>query len=183
MVARRVLAFVLVVFVSIGGMAGTALAKSAQEIDVEVNVTLQRFMKEFPGGAVLAKDARGILVFPSVTRGGVGIGGSYGQGALRIGGKTVAYYSTKSASIGVQLGVQARSEILLFMTDEALQAFRDSKGWEAGVDGSVAAGQAGAAGKASTTTGKDPIIGYVFGEEGLMFSASFEGAKFNKLEK
>lgn len=183
MVARGVLAFALVVLVSTGGMSGAALAKSAQEINAEVDVTLERFKKVFPAGAILAKDARGILVFPSVTRGGVGIGGSYGQGALRVNGKTVAYYSTKSASIGVQLGVQARSEVILFMTEDALKKFRDSDGWEAGVDGSVAAGQSGAAGKASTTTGQDPIIGYVFGEEGLMFSASFEGAKYSKLDK
>ena len=183
MVGRGVLAVALVVMVSIGGMAGSTHAKSAQEINAEVDVTLERFNKVFPAGAVLAKDARGILVFPSVTRGGVGIGGSYVQGALRVGGRTVAYYSTKSASIGVQLGVQSRSEVILFMTDKALQQFRDSNGWEAGVDGSVAAGQSGAAGKASTTTGKDPIIGYVFGEKGLMFSASFEGAKYDKLDK
>ncbi len=93
------------------------------------------------------------------------------------------YYSTKSASIGVQLGVQSRSEVILFMTETALETFRNSDGWEAGVDGSVAAGQTGAAGKATTTTGKDPIIGYVFGEEGLMFSASFERAKYDKLDK
>lgn len=183
MVVRRILAVILVAFVSMGGMAGGAVAKSAQEIDAEVDVTLKRFKEVFQAGEILAKDARGLLVFPSVTRGGVGIGGSYGQGALLVGGKTVAYYSTKSASIGVQLGVQARSEVILFMTDEGLKRFRASNGWEVGVDGSVAAGPTGAAGKASTTTGKDSIIGYVFGEKGLMFSASFEGAKYNKLEK
>lgn len=183
MIARGFLAFALVMLVSIGGMAGPALAKSAQEINAEVDVTLKRFKKDFPAGAILAKNAHGILVFPSVTRGGVGIGGSYGEGALRVRGKTVAYYSTASASIGVQLGVQSRSEVILFMTADALEKFRNSDGWEAGVDGSVAAGQSGAAGKTGTTTGKDPIIGYVFGEEGLMFSASFEGAKYSKLDK
>ncbi len=93
MIVRGVLAVTFVVLVSIGGTAGSALAKSAQEINAEVDVTLERFKTGFPAGAILAKDARGILVFPSVTRGGVGIVGSYGQGALRIRGKTVAYYT------------------------------------------------------------------------------------------
>ena len=112
---------------------------------------------------------------------GIGIGGEYGEGALRIGGKTADYYSTAAASIGLQRGAQAKTVIILFLQQEALDNFRNSKGWEAGVDGSVALVKVGAGGSIDTTNIKDPIIGFVIGQKGLMFNVTLEGAKFTKI--
>ena len=120
-------------------------------------------------------------MFPSVIKAGIGIGGEYGEGALRIGGKTADYYSTAAASIGLQLGAQAKTVIILFLEQAALDKFRASKGWEAGVDGSVALIQVGAGGSIDTTNIKDPIVGFVIGQKELMFNVTLEGSKFTKL--
>ena len=150
-------------------------------IDVAVDVTLEQFKKDIKGGDEFLKSAKGVLVFPSVFKAGVGIGGEYGEGALRIGGKTVDYYSTAAASIGFQLGMQTKRIIIVFMQDGALKKFRESKGWEAGVDGSIALVELGAGGTIDTTTIKDPIIGFVFGNKGLMFNLTLEGSKYTKI--
>ena len=160
-----------------------AAAASAIEIDVEVVAALNRFDREVPGGRALLAQAKGVLVFPKVIKAGFGIGGEYGEGALRIGGRSVGYYSTVSASIGLQLGAQSRAELILFMTDEALERFQSSDGWEAGVDGSVALVNTGVAGEIDTHTLSEPVIGFIFGEQGLMANLSLEGAKISKLDK
>jgi lipid-binding SYLF domain-containing protein len=158
-------------------------AASAVEIDAEVDAALVRFYEEVPAAADLAKKAKGILIFPKVLKAGFGVGGEYGEGALRVGGKSVAYYNTAAASIGLQIGVQARAEILMFMTQEALERFQSSDGWEVGVDGSVALVKVGVSGEIDTSTISAPVIGFVFGEQGLMANLSLEGAKFTKLDK
>jgi lipid-binding SYLF domain-containing protein len=150
-------------------------------IDVAVDVTLEQFKKDIKGGDEFLKTAKGVLVFPSVFKAGVGVGGEYGEGALRIGGKTVDYYSTAAASIGFQLGMQTKRIIIVFMQDGALKKFRESKGWEAGVDGSIALVELGAGGTIDTTNIKDPILGFVFGNKGLMFNLTLEGSKYTKI--
>ena len=129
------------------------------------------------------RTAKGVLVFPKVYKAGIGIGGEYGEGALRIGGKTVDYYNTVAASIGFQLGAQAKTIILVFMERDALKKFRASEGWEVGVDGSVAIIDIGAGGTIDSTSIKDPIVGFVLSQKGLMFNLTLEGSKFTKLEK
>ncbi len=160
-----------------------AYAASAQEINARVNAALKRFYKEVAVGKELGKKARGILVFPSVIKVGFGIGGEYGEGSLRIKGKTVDYYSTAAASIGFQLGAQSKTVILLFMTKKALSNFRTSEGWKAGVDGSVAIAKLGAGGAVDSNTLKEPIIGFVFGNKGLMYNLTLEGSKITKIKK
>ena len=100
---------------------------------------------------------------------------------LRVGGKTVDYYSTAAASIGLQLGGQSRTQIVVFMAQDVLDKFRASKGWEAGVDGSIAVVQWGAGEDLSTVEINDPIVAFIFGNKGLMFNLSLEGSKFTKL--
>jgi lipid-binding SYLF domain-containing protein len=155
--------------------------KEGKAIDISVDMTLEQFKKDIKGGDEFLKSAKGVLVFPSVIKAGVGVGGEYGEGALRIGGKTADYYNTAAASIGFQLGIQSKRIIIVFMQDDALKKFRESKGWEAGVDGSVALIELGAGGTIDTTTIKDPIIGFVFGNKGLMFNLTLEGSKYTKI--
>jgi lipid-binding SYLF domain-containing protein len=95
----------------------------------------------------------------------------------------VVYYNIAVASFGLQLGAQKKTIILVFMQQEALKKFRDSSGWKAGVDGSVALIKIGAGGSIDTTNIKDPIVGFVFGQKGLMFNLTLEGSKFTKLKK
>ena len=158
-------------------------AASAVEIDAEVDAALVRFYEEVPTAKDLAKKAKGVLIFPKVLKAGFGVGGEYGEGALRVGGRSVDYYNTAAASIGLQIGVQSRAEVLMFMTQEALDRFQSSDGWEVGVDGSVTVVKVGVAGEIDTNTLSEPVIGFVFGEQGMMANLSLEGAKITKLDK
>jgi len=164
-------------------LAKNSYAATAKEIDVSVDVALERFQKEVPGANEFLKSAKGVLVFPSVYKAGFVVGGEYGEGALRIDGKTVDYYSTVAGSWGLQLGAQKKTVILVFMQNEALKKFRNSQGWKAGVDGSVALITVGVEGSIDTTKIKDPIVGFVFGQKGLMYNLTLEGSKYTKLEK
>ena len=161
----------------------SAHAATAKEIDASVDVATERFNTEVKGGKEFLKTAKGVLVFPSVYKAGFVIGGEYGEGALRIGGKTVDYYSTVAGSWGLQIGGQKKSVILVFMQDKALKKFRAASGWKAGVDGSVALITVGAGEALDTTNIKDPIVGFVLDQKGLMANLTLEGSKYTKLKK
>lgn len=163
--------------------AVNAVAASKEEIDIKVEGALKEFKLKTEGADKYLEAAEGVLVFPSVVKAGFGIGGQYGEGALLIDGATVDYYSTAGASFGFQIGAQSKTVIIMFMTEPALKGFRESKGWEAGVDGSVALVQLGAGGSLDTTNIKDPVVGFVFGNKGLMYNLTLEGSKFTKLDK
>jgi lipid-binding SYLF domain-containing protein len=175
-------AFLLITIIGVF-LSSNVHAKTAKEIDASVDVAIERFYKQVKGAGEFVKASKGMLVMPNVVKGAFIIGGEYGEGALRVGGKSVDYYNTISGSIGFQIGGQAKDIILLFMTDEALKQFRASKGWEAGVDGNVALITIGAGERADTRTLKDPIVGFVFDAKGLIADISLKGAKFSKLDK
>ncbi|HSF68120.1 MAG TPA: YSC84-related protein [Nitrospiraceae bacterium] len=168
---------------TVGWSADSAYAATAREIDVGVDVALEKFAKDVAGGKEFLASSKGVLVLPKVLKAGVGIGGEYGEGAMRIGGKTVDYYNIASASFGFQFGGQVKTVLLVFMQDGALKNFRESNGWKAGVDGSVALVTLGAGGSIDTTKINEPIVGFVFGEKGLMYNLTLEGSKFSKLDK
>lgn len=159
-------------------------AASAKEIDVSVDVALENFVKQVKGGTEFLNSAKGILVFPNVYKAGLfWLGGEYGEGALRTGGRTVDYYSTAAGAFGPQLGAQKKTLILVFMQNEALKKFRESPGWEIGVDGSVALIDIGVGDSIDSTTIKEPIVAFVFNQKGLMGNLTLEGAKFTRLKK
>jgi lipid-binding SYLF domain-containing protein len=158
-------------------------AGSAREINAAVNATLDRFYRQIPGARELGARAAGVLVFPTVVKAGFGVGGEYGEGAMRIGGKTVGYYNTIAASIGFQLGAQARSVIIMFMTPEALAGFRRVDGWKIGVDGSVAIIVIGAGGSIDTDKITSPVIGFILDPTGLMYNLTLEGSKITRISR
>ena len=133
-------------------------------------------------GALLDR-AVGVLVFPDVVKMGFGVGGQYGEGSLLVAGEPVAYYATAGSSFGLQLGAQIKSEALLFMTEEALQKFRNSQGWKVGVDGRVALVRPGAGGGLDSDTTEAPIIGFIFSDKGLMYGLTMEGTKITRIAK
>ena len=151
------------------------------EIDAGVNEALARLYQQEPGSRQLVQQARGVLVFPSVFKAGLVVGGEYGEGALRIGGNTVDYYSATAGSIGLQAGAQKKAIYLLFMTEPALAQFRSSNGWQVGADASVALVNVGASGSVTSETAQQPVIGYVLTGGGLMLDASLSGTKISKL--
>lgn len=157
-----------------------ARAASAAQIDAEARATLNRFFQRVVNGRELANKADAVLIFPSIVKAGIGIGGEYGEGVLHIRGQTSGYYNVIGASIGFQFGVQTRSLIIMFMTPGALAGFRARAGWEVGVDGSVALINVGASGRVNTNNIVDPIIGFVFNEKGLMYNLTLEGTKISR---
>ena len=161
----------------------SAIAASGWKIDENADKALENFKEEINGAQVFLDQAAGFLIFPKVYKAGIGIGAESGEGALRIGDETVDYYRTTSGSIGFQLGAQAKSVIIVFMTEDSLNKFRNSAGWKVGVDGSVALVDIGVGKRIDTTNIKDPVVGFIFGAKGLMYNLTLEGSKISKLDK
>lgn len=163
--------------------ATNSFPATANQIESSVNAALGQFYKEVRGAKEFAKVAKGMLILPGVFKAGFGLGGEYGEGALRINGKTVNYYAIGSGSVGFQIGAQKKNIIIAFMTEDALNRFRRSSGWEAGVDANIAFVDVGGGKRLDTNTIKDPIVAFVFGVKGLMADVSLKGAKFTKLKR
>ncbi|TDN70102.1 YSC84-related protein [Paraburkholderia sp. BL10I2N1] len=161
--------------------AATDMSKR-HAIDASVDGTISRLYTTVPGSRELMSKARGVLVFPSVIQAGFIVGGQYGEGALRVGGSTVGYYSTVSGSVGLQAGGQSKAIIFLFMTQDSLDKFRNSDGWSAGGDASVALVKVGANGILDTTTATAPVQAFVLTNAGLMGDLSLAGTKVTRLK-
>ncbi|MFC0397054.1 BPSL1445 family SYLF domain-containing lipoprotein [Paraburkholderia rhizosphaerae] len=164
-----------------GESAATDMSKR-QSIDASVDGTMSRLFSTVPGSRELVGKARGVLVFPSVIQVGFVIGGQYGEGALRVGGTSVGYYSTVSGSFGLQAGAQSKALIFLFMTQDALDKFRAADGWSVGADASVALVKIGANGVVDTTTATSPVEVFVLTNAGLMADVSLAGTKVTRLK-
>ena len=164
-------------------LGAVSLGATKDQIDERVQNTMLQFDQLNPTHEDLIGRAKGILVFPSVTKGGAGVAGEFGEGALRVNGQTVGYYSLSSASVGLTLGVAKHEEIILFMTQESLDKFTTSKGWAVGADTGVAVLSKGAGGAYDTKTLQRPILGFVFGEKGLIADVSLEGSKVTQLNR
>ena len=160
-----------------------SFARTKAEIDASADKALAHFYKLNPKHKELADKAAGILVFGRVTKGGAGVAGEFGEGALRISGATADYYSVTSASVGLTLGYARHSEVILFMTQDALEKFRKSQDWSAGADTSFALVSKGSGGQYDTATLNKPVLGFIFGEKGLIGDLSFEGSKISKIKK
>lgn len=155
-------------------------SNGAAQIDARVDATQDYLFGRYPGTRDLAARASGILFMPLITEAGLIYGGAYGRGALRIQGATVDYYSSTKASFGLQIGAQQYAHALFFMTPEALQDFRRSKGWAAAADLRYATPEEGATiGKATTEI--DPVIAFVFGQQGLIAGATLAGVKYTRI--
>lgn len=153
----------------------------AATIDARVDATLNQMYSTYPGTRDLAARASGVLVMPLVTEVGLGLGGSYGRGALRLGPSTVDYYSVASGSAGLQIGAQQFSHVLFFMTPESMSEFRRSQGWAAGADIEYAFREQSDMLRAETTTSLAPVIAVVFGQTGLRLGATLEGSKYTRI--
>ena len=159
----------------------TSEAGSAAQPESDANETLHSFVRQFEGARELANKAVGILVFPSVIKAGIGLGGEYGEGILLNQQRVVGYYNLVSASFGFQLGVQQRSVIIMFMTQDALAGFEQRAGWKVGVDGSVAIITVGIGGSIDTDKVVSPVIGFILDQKGLMYNLTLEGSKISRI--
>ena len=159
----------------------SANAGKRDAINAGIDSTLSRLYANVGGSHELVAKARGVLVFPSVISAGFWVGGQYGEGALRVGGRTTGYYSTVAGSFGLQIGAQSKALVFLFMTQDALDTFLHSQGWAAGADATIAVLKVGANGAVDTSTATSPIEAFVLTNGGLMAGVSLEGTKVSRL--
>ena len=174
------LALLVVVFAA-PWAATPCKAASGPEIEAEVGATLGEFFRKVGLSRGLANQAVAMLVFPTVVKTGFGIGGEYGEGVLHIRGQTAGYYNIISGSIGFQLGAQARSVIIMFMTEQALAQFQATDGWKVGIDGSITVIAIGAGGAIDTNSITSPVVGFIFDQKGLMYNLTLEGSKISRI--
>ncbi len=171
----------LMIFLLNALAAGAAHAASASEIDRNASKSLTTLYKNNPGAKTLAEKAVGVLVFPSIVKGGFIIAGQFGDGALRKNGKTVAYYRSLAASYGFQAGAQAFGYVLFFMDDDSLRYLDNSAGFELGTGPSLVVLDAGAGKNLSTTTLQKGIYAFIFDQKGLMGGMGIQGTKITKI--
>jgi lipid-binding SYLF domain-containing protein len=179
---KGALSFLCMVLVSVFCLGTYSYAVSAKTIDAGVEPSLKN-LRDINGGSDVIDKAKGLLVFPGVFKAAAGAGAEYGEGVLMINGRMTDYYSTAAASLGLQVGGEKKSLIIAFMTDEALNNFRKSKGWEIGADASVAVITAGAGSTISSAISNKPIVAFVFDHKGLMLDLSLNGAKVTKIQR
>lgn len=178
--ARMIAALLALVFAASLG-SGPARAANAAEIDARSDLALEGLLARSEAARAIADRAVAVLVFPDVVKAGFGFGGQYGEGALRRDGLTVGYFSIASASFGFQAGAQSYSQVMFFMTEDALASLDRTRGFELGADASVAVINAGAGIDVTTTTLRDPIVAFVTGQRGLMAGVSVEGSKISRI--
>ena len=159
------------------------MAASAAEINREAAAALRTLYAGTPAAKELGAKAKAILVFPSIIKAGFIVGGQYGEGALRKGDKTVAYYNTVAASYGLQVGAQKFGYALFFMSESAMKYLDKSDGWEIGSGPSIVILDEGTARALTTTTTKSEVYAFFFSQKGLMGGLGLQGSKISKINK
>lgn len=182
---RRLHAFTLAATAAllVGTAAAPAIAATAEDLDKDAVQALQTLYKTNPAAEAMARQAKGILVFPKVVKAGLVFGGSYGEGVLMKGARVADYYNSVSASWGLQAGAESYAYAVFLMTDKAVSYLEKSRGWEFGVGPSVVAVNEGVAKNLSTTTLKDDAYAFIFDQQGLMASLSIEGTKITRIKR
>ena len=170
---------------SIAGLGASAsvLAATKAQIDERVTATVKEFNTLHVSNAKLSKKAAGVLVFPKITKGGVGVAGEYGEGALQVNGKTVGYYSIGAGSVGLTLGLAKHSEVIMFMNKSSLDKFTESKGWSIGADAGITVVSKSAGGDYDSMTQEKPILAFGFAEKGLIADLSLDGTKITEIKE
>jgi lipid-binding SYLF domain-containing protein len=160
-----------------------ARAATAAEINRDAKSALEKLYAKSPAARTLGEKAKGILVFPGITKGGFMVGGQYGEGGLLKGGQVAGYYNTVQVSYGLQAGIQKYGYALFLMTDSALKWIDKSDGWEIGTGPSIVVMDTGAAGALTTTTAQSEIYAFFFDQKGLMGGIGLQGTKITKMKK
>lgn len=180
--SRRVFTFGAFAGVAVTAACGNGVGSSGGTlIDARVDATLEEMYRTYPNTRSLSEKSNGMLVMPLVTEAGLGFGGAYGRGALRVDGITVDYYSTTKLTGGLQIGAAQYAHVLFFMTEAALSEFRQSPGWAAGGDIDYVFSDQGDGVSANTTTSLSPVIAAVFGRAGLRLGATLQGTKYTRI--
>jgi lipid-binding SYLF domain-containing protein len=162
--------------------SGGSSADKKVTIDQDVDIALEKLYASTPKARALAKNAKGILMFPGVVRAGLIGGGKYGEGALRINGRTRGFYNIAGLSYGLQAGVQSYDYAMFFMTQSALDYLKESEGWELGFGPSIVVVDKGVASSLTTTTGKSDVYAFINSQKGLMAGLGLNGIKITPIK-
>lgn len=157
-----------------------AAAEDTAVIVADSQQALADLRSHASGAGQLLDKAAGVLVYPKVVKVGFGGAAEYGEGCLLVNGEPVAFYTTSGARYGLPLGARSKSEVVLFMTPQSLQAFRDAQSWKVGVDGEVALVRVAAGGASSAG---EPVLGFVFSDKGLESELNLAGATFARIAR
>ena len=183
----RMLSFAVLLSTALALVSGPSVAQekgktAAGELTSQSQAALTQLSATAPLAKSLVPKAYAILVFPKVTKAGLGIGGQYGEGALLKGGKAIAYYKTTGASFGLQAGGQQYGYAMFFMNANAVAQLDNAKGFEVGVGPSIVMVDEGMAKTTTTTTLKSDIYAFVFSQKGLMAGLGIQGNKISKIQ-
>ncbi|MCB1676382.1 MAG: hypothetical protein KDI01_08825 [Halioglobus sp.] len=181
--ARRLRALFAAALAAALVLPAMARADSAATIDANTHQALLKLRAYAAGVDRLLQRAAGVLVFPDIVPMAFGEGGQFGEGALLVDDETVAYYATAGSSFGLQADQGAKSEVVLFMTEQALRDFRGSLGWKVGVDGAVALATLGDGGRIDADAARTPVVGFIFSDTGLLYNLSLEGSKITRIAR
>jgi lipid-binding SYLF domain-containing protein len=176
-----VLSLVLGVSLQASIVCAAGSAEAAQ-IDREADAALKKLLATTPEAEILRKEAKGILVFPNIVKGGFIVGAHFGKGALRKGGSTAGYYSSMAGSYGLQVGVQSFGYVMFFMNEKSLKYLDESEGWEVGVGPTIVVMDEGAAKSLTTTTGRSDVYAFIFSQQGLMAGLGLQGSKITRIQ-
>ncbi|WP_040345537.1 lipid-binding SYLF domain-containing protein [Aminomonas paucivorans] len=172
---------VLFALVLCGVWTGTAFAFSAARVEQDAREALRGLYETTPEAGDLAKEAKGILVFPQVVKAGFVVGAQHGIGVLFQQDAVTGYYETDAASYGIQAGVQKFGYALFLLSDSAMENLRTSDGWEVGSCPSLVIVDKGWARSHTTTTARKDVYAFFFGQHGLMLGMGFQGSKVTRV--
>ncbi len=153
---------------------GMSQSSKDKEIIKDSDDAKAAFIKQDPKMAGFFGSAHGYVIFPNVGKGGLGIGGAAGNGAVYQGGKLIGMAKMSQVTIGFQAGGQAYREVVFFETNEPLQRFKENK-VEFSAQVSAVAATAGASANAKY---KEGVLVFTMQKGGLMYEASLGGQKF-----
>lgn len=170
--------FILLTFSSI------AMASSKNSIENDANKALAIFYKKVSGSKNYLHKVKAYLIFPDIKEAGMFLGGRYGEGVLRIGDASKAYYSLTSVSIGMQMGAQKYAMVIAITSDIALNKFLLSDDeWKTDVDGKIAIAEWNSKKELDNNKFDDDMVAFVFDSKGMMGSFIMEGTRFKRIKK
>jgi lipid-binding SYLF domain-containing protein len=181
MVKAWIATTLLLVVGLVGPFSQRAEAATAQEINRDSREALQKLYAISPAARAAGRNAKAVLVFPKVVKGGFIFGAHYGQGALLAGNRTLGFFSTSAANYGFQIGGQRYAYAVFFMTKDSLKNLSKTGGWEIGTDPNVVLIDTGAGAQLTSTSLGRGVYSFVFNQKGLMAGVSIQGSKITPI--
>jgi lipid-binding SYLF domain-containing protein len=180
---RAILTWAVAVAISWAAAMPGASAADRSQLDRDARSALNKLVAGNAGAKAVGAKAVAVLVFPSITKAGLVIGGQTGDGVLMMGGKTIAYYNTSGASYGLQAGAQTYGYAMFFMNESTLKQLDKTDGFEVGVGPSVVVADEGFAKSTTSVTYDQDIYAFIFSQKGLMAGLGLQGNKITRLAK